>query len=614
MEHSLSWLNEPYLLNENLPFKIWQDETNYTKAYYVSPNGCDHADGSLEHPFRTVKRANELVQPGEKVILRGGIYRETIRPLRGGIGKDAMIAYEAYPGEEVQVTGLRPYAGEYTPNKLYRSLANRKDIFRLSVLECIEDGYNPFAMTKMPHDWCFIETFSFDKMRPFFLPRGQILVDGEVLPQAADMNELARMEKGMWAEANGRFVNIKWVDDGLPAHRVELIMAEELFAPVDYGMAYIAIRGIHFHGCANGYPMPQNGAVSAMRGHHFIVEDCRFSLVNGIALEVGIQCWNSAYENAIYPKTVGHLVRRNYFTDIGVCGIASFLAEDMLVEDNILDNVCTAPVEYMAEDAAIKLHWTMRCLIRGNRISNTPHGAAVWLDYANRDCRISENHFINIRSNNGGIVYEANRAVCVTDNNIFMHCTSVTSGQNAGGLGVMMVGSEFNEVYHNFFWDCRGAAFFTNAVLTRIITPLDGRIGGGRGGTGRKNTVIENIFGGAGRALVEIAHEDNNFEGNIYAPKRFNTGYIRIGTSDSPYKQEEVDMPNLRMDLEGFQTFFEKEASGQLSGMNALYDAESASLQVTCTDKEISLLQAILPFRNAVIDQKENQYILTLPC
>ena len=345
------------------------------------------------------------MQPGEKVILRRGIYRETIRPLRGGTGKDAMIAYEAYPGEEVQVSGLRLYTGEYTPNKLYGALFQRKDVFRLSTDAYVENNYNPFAISKMPHDWVTVKDHTFANLRPFFLPRGQVMVDGEMLPQAADMNELARMEKGMWAEANGRFINIKWVDDTLPQHQVELIMAEELFAPADYGMGYIAIRGIHFHGCANGYPVPQNGAVTAMRGHHFIVEDCRFTRVNGIALELGIQCWNS-----VWDKTDGHLVRRNYFADIDICGIACFNAEDMLVEDNVLENVGLTPAEFLAENSSIKLHWCKRCLVRGNKMMNLPRGQGIWMDYANTDCRLTENYFFNICSNNCAFMYEVNRA------------------------------------------------------------------------------------------------------------------------------------------------------------------------------------------------------------
>ena len=43
--------------------------------------------------------------PGQRVVISGGIYRETVRPARGGTAPDQMISYEAAPGETVVVKG-----------------------------------------------------------------------------------------------------------------------------------------------------------------------------------------------------------------------------------------------------------------------------------------------------------------------------------------------------------------------------------------------------------------------------------------------------------------------------------------------------------------------------
>lgn len=597
MERNLSWLNQPYQLTEELAFKLWQDETQYTKCYYVSPEGCDSADGSLENPFRTVKRASELVQPGEKVILRGGVYQETIRPLRGGQGKNAMIAYEAYPGEYVQVSGLRAYRGGYESGDLWRSLHGKKNVFRLRVTDYIENDYNAFAINKMPHSWGWID-YNINKLRHHELPRGQVLVDGERLPQAKDMTELATMEKGVWTETCGRYVNILWPDETLPQRRVELVAAEELFAPADYFTGYIAVRGIHFHGCANGYPVPQNGAFTTNRGHHFIVEDCRFSLVNGIALDIGRHSWHSQ------PcPTDGHLIRRNHFSDIGVCGIAGYGAEDALIEENILENVCRDPVEFMAENAAIKLHEAHRSLLRRNRISNTPYGQGIWMDCFNWDSRLCENVLFNIVSDNGGLMYEANRGPAVVDNNLVVGCTSLSGAKAAGGFGVNLHGSEECGVYRNFLWDCKGSALFINAVGNRMV--------GTRVGLGRKNVIRENIFGGTGRALVEIPHEDNAFEDNLYARKGMG-GYIRIGTADNPYTEEAVNLVNIRLDLPAFQKFFERDRSGRLSDMDARFDPDTCRLSVTCGAQDLPALQAIIAFRDAEVEKLDERYLLTI--
>jgi len=44
--------------------------------YYVAPNGSDANDGSESHPFATIDRGAEVVNPGDTVIVRDGIYTD----------------------------------------------------------------------------------------------------------------------------------------------------------------------------------------------------------------------------------------------------------------------------------------------------------------------------------------------------------------------------------------------------------------------------------------------------------------------------------------------------------------------------------------------------------
>jgi hypothetical protein len=50
-------------------------------------------------PLATLARACELAQPGETVVLRGGIYRETLRPRTSG------LTFRAMKGETVVISG-----------------------------------------------------------------------------------------------------------------------------------------------------------------------------------------------------------------------------------------------------------------------------------------------------------------------------------------------------------------------------------------------------------------------------------------------------------------------------------------------------------------------------
>ena len=89
-------------------FELWEDTTKYEKVYHVAclrPDASDDNPGTEDRPFATIGRAAMLLQPGEKAIVHEGVYRESIRPARGGEGPEHMIAYEAAGGETVRIKG-----------------------------------------------------------------------------------------------------------------------------------------------------------------------------------------------------------------------------------------------------------------------------------------------------------------------------------------------------------------------------------------------------------------------------------------------------------------------------------------------------------------------------
>src|SRR3989338_2472963 len=47
-------------------------------TYYVATNGSDSNSGSLSSPFKTIQKATDTVQPGDKVIVKAGIYYERV--------------------------------------------------------------------------------------------------------------------------------------------------------------------------------------------------------------------------------------------------------------------------------------------------------------------------------------------------------------------------------------------------------------------------------------------------------------------------------------------------------------------------------------------------------
>ncbi|GAJ10801.1 unnamed protein product, partial [marine sediment metagenome] len=78
-------------------------------TYYVdtnNPNAGDDNPGTTEAlPWKTLTKAANTAQAGDTVLVKAGIYNETLRPANSG-ASGAMITFKAYPGEECQ--------GEYT--------------------------------------------------------------------------------------------------------------------------------------------------------------------------------------------------------------------------------------------------------------------------------------------------------------------------------------------------------------------------------------------------------------------------------------------------------------------------------------------------------------------
>ena len=79
--------------------------------------GDDGADGSPAHPWRTLARAAGLgvLRPGDAVVIRAGVYRETLAPRVGGTGPEVRVTFAAYPGESVVISGAEPADAGWTP-------------------------------------------------------------------------------------------------------------------------------------------------------------------------------------------------------------------------------------------------------------------------------------------------------------------------------------------------------------------------------------------------------------------------------------------------------------------------------------------------------------------
>lgn len=563
------------LLPDGKEFVSWEEPLRFTKTYSVDqrhPKASDSNPGTRELPFLTISRAASLLQPGERVIIASGTYRERVDPARGGTGPSQMISYETAPGTTVIVRGSLLVKQGWQPSTGYPlpPVSPVPKVYQLN-LETMElHGYNPFAMVNLMGDRRYLAAKP-EELRPHLLRRGMIFCDGQKLEQAELFQEVGKKGGRFWVEHQGTILHVRLPGDADPAeHEVELVTEEQVFAPRQRGLAYIRLKGISFEHAANGFPVPQRGLVSTSGGHHWIIEDCVIRHANSVALDLGYQDWN-----AIPPSIIGHsIVRRNHITDAGVCGMAGLGVQNTLIESNLIENVGWQDVEFMWESGGIKLHVTKNCLLRNNVIRHLRYAPGVWLDYENHNTRVTGNIFGDIQETlRGGIYLEASQYPNFLDHNIFWKITRGKGGslQNIppeGGCGIITDGSDDATIAHNLFGQCENAGVQTRTTENRIV--------GSRGGTARDHRVLNNIFYRCGKSIY-FSHKENLAEGNLY---------LRAGTEDIPEYQSEGRGLNwiaelkttLYLDLPAWQKYFGFDRHGAYADMEIAVDLDELKL------------------------------------
>ncbi|HUV92250.1 MAG TPA: right-handed parallel beta-helix repeat-containing protein, partial [Anaerolineales bacterium] len=76
-----------------------------SRIYHVSMGGKDSNPGTQASPFRTLKRASEVLHPGDICIVHEGTYRECFKPVNSGTAEKPIVL-KAADGEKVILSGL----------------------------------------------------------------------------------------------------------------------------------------------------------------------------------------------------------------------------------------------------------------------------------------------------------------------------------------------------------------------------------------------------------------------------------------------------------------------------------------------------------------------------
>lgn len=565
------------LLPDGSSYGFWETEPVWERELFVNgsdPAASDDNDGSEAHPFRTISRAAAEATPGTRVRIHAGLYRECVKPARGGTDPEHMISYEAFGDGDVvisaseEVKDFIPSEG-WMLNRVWG--AEQPEGVRVWEYDLDPDlfrGYNPFCAVNILHDRLFIEYDKTD-MTTYLNRRGCVFCDGKPLKQVPLYGGMAQEDNTYWVEANGQKVHFRLEYDEDPKdHRIEVTVREQCFAPDKPFLNYIRVKDLVCEHAATGAPVPQRGAISAYRGHHWIIEGCTVYWTNGVAIDVGNECWHHTHRP---DEVIGYSVIRNCtIQDAGVCGIAGMFAERMLIEGNVIDGTGWQKMELSWEAGAIKLHNSVNGLIRNNVFRNTFRADHLWLDCGNENNRITGNLFLNGIEQREAIFIECTReGVNLIDHNVIWDVPGrfdpakvpAEPGSSGwyklreldviNGYGVYGEGTDRLHVSHNLIGRCRHSGYYLKPVSFRMH-------GLERGGTSRNAKIRNNIFYECGEAAIDFPTKDNEAEGNLYV--KMQGGYLRVMYPE----------PENCLNLPAWQEFF----GFDLEGQNAWFDID----------------------------------------
>lgn len=601
--------------NSRLPdgteFVRWEQPLTFSRTYYVD-NGLAAADdagpGDRARPFRTISKAAQVLQPGERVLIASGTYRECVRPARGGTGPAQMISYEAAPGAKVVIKGSEVLKDGWRQEAISSGTRTAPGpqitVWRHDLTTALfPDLYNPFALTSIMPSWGWLDTKIAD-MGPYLRRRGLVFANGKPLEPMEQLRELAQPEllrapdftvppvsvAGMpprrrggaimqevggepaarfWVDADGTALVVR-LASGTPAdHLIEVTTRAAAFVPAQSGTGFIRVKGLTFQHAGNVYPFPQFGLVSLGGGDHWILEDNTLEWANGVGLVIG----SDGYSGNARQAGASQIVRRNTIRYCGISGLSGMGTTNTLVEDNLIEWCGWADAERGWEAAGAKFHRAKNMLFRRNVVRHMRHANAVWWDVGNNNCRITSNVFADVLTVGAAVHIEMTPDQNQIDNNIVWDVRNAEPGtpgqRGCAGSGIFDNASDKLIIAQNLIGRCENSGIFA------IVRPDREN-----SGTATGNTVSNNIFAKCGKSAIVFLNPNNQADGNVYAemPKAFQG--LFEGVPSPTYDPDAWQKVKYR-DLDAWRALRGWDKSSILTDARIDFDSETLKLSIT---------------------------------
>lgn len=388
------------------------------QTLHVAKNGSDSNPGTEAEPFLTINHAAELAQPGDTVLVHAGLYRETVKPARGGTDEAHRITYTNAGDGEVVIKGSEeidswtPYSG---------------DVWRVTLPNSYFGSYNPYS-TRHPQggEGNFFPGYT----------AGDVYLNEQAYYEKPSLNNVLSAADTWYTEVSADTTTIYANFDGADPNGklAEINVRKQIFAPDAWGLGYITVDGFTVKHAANTYSdfpgVPsrgQAGAISVNGGLKWIIQNNIVINARTIGIDIGLgnDEWagnrpgNTRTDFHDTDKYGSHIVRNNYIAKCGQSGIAGVFSWNSDILYNRIEDTNYRGEFSGAETAPIKVHYMNEGLIKGNYIKNSKGGnsAGIWTDWGNQNVRITGNIVMNAP---WGYYAEAVHGPILVDNNVFI--------------------------------------------------------------------------------------------------------------------------------------------------------------------------------------------------
>lgn len=392
------------------------------KYIYVSTSGNDGADGSATKPLKTITKAVSFALPGDKILVLGGVYRESVIFGRGGSSENTRITLQALNAGKVTLKGS---------DRKVNWIKGKSGLWK-----------------------CSLDT----DMKALML-----FSNGKKLAYVSTLEACKIAFRWIKEEENGK--TVIWANFGAenPNKLITEVTTRKYGISAKANVDYITIKGIDVSQIANDYASiytEQPGAIATENGKHWDILNCSVSDCRAVGISLGVS--GHTYED-ISPRkpefsdyndliTIGHHnIKNNHIFNCGQAGIFGLLGgTSSTIEDNLIENINPDRSYSGTESAGIRLAMAVDATIVHNLIRriNGENSYGVFLGPIFQGTRLSRNI---VSDSEAGLFYLfKNHGPVLFDNNILaMANTSAKAAE-----GVKMVASEANVFVQNLFYNC----------------------------------------------------------------------------------------------------------------------------------------------------------------